>query len=108
MVAVRAARERSGHIATLIDTTLGSQFTLAGRIQPRAPVEPARNALIGSADAGAKSEDGFIWFMNSRGTDDLSLHFQTGDGANGADYYTAPNVLTADVWQHVAVVVDRT
>jgi hypothetical protein len=96
-----------GDIATLPDTTLGATFTLAAWVKPRTPVDTARNALIGSAYAGATSEPGFIWFMNSQGTDDLSLHFQTGDGANGADYHTLPNVLTADVWQHVAVVVDR-
>ncbi|HYQ02337.1 MAG TPA: LamG domain-containing protein [Polyangiaceae bacterium] len=96
-----------GDVATLVDTTLGAQFTLAAWVKPRTPVDTARNALIGSAYAGAKSEAGFIWFMNSQGTDDLSMHFQTGDGANGGDYYTQPNVLKADVWQHVAVVVDR-
>lgn len=101
------AADFGGPAATLLETTLGSKFTLAAWVKPRSPVETARNAIIGSANAGAQTEAGFIWFMNSQGTDDLSLHFQTGDGGNGTDFHTAAGALEADVWQHVAVVVDR-
>jgi hypothetical protein len=101
------AADFGGPAATLLETTLGNKLTLAAWIKPRSPVETARNSIIGSANAGAQSEPGFIWFMNSQGTADLSLHFQTGDGTNGADFHTAAGVLKADVWQHVAVVVDR-
>jgi hypothetical protein len=68
-------------------------------------VSGIRTLLSNSADRF--ETDGFRYFVNSNGSSDRKIVFETGNGASGAQASTLPNAAPSQAWHHVVAVVDR-
>lgn len=83
---------------------LGNQFTFAAWIRPR---DQDDGAII--ANSGSSISDGFRFFVNKWATSppDGSIALETANGTT-AEYAGAPaGTIAYDVWQHIAVTMDR-
>jgi len=52
-------------------------------------------------------ENGFKFFINTFGSNDRRIVFETGNGASGADALSVAGNVTADRWHHIVVAVNR-
>jgi len=85
----------------------GSTFTITAWIYP--VVNASINGLLTNGSANVDTA-GFKFAWNSWQTSNKRLLFETGDGTPGNWQVpnTVDNVVTSGVWQHVAVIFDRT
>ncbi|MEM8782224.1 MAG: glycosyl hydrolase [Planctomycetota bacterium] len=83
---------------------LGARFTLMAWVK----VHPKTNThtVLANSTSGY-SRNGFRLLVNSYGTNDGALLFQTGNGWQGANLKTASGVIAENTWYHVAVSVNR-
>ncbi len=55
----------------------------------------------------SSSSDGFAFYVNSSGTSDGKLVFETGNGTNAATATSILGAVSTGVWHHVVAVIDR-
>jgi hypothetical protein len=84
---------------------VGSSFTISVWLNMAAGITQIRT-LIASSDDGATT-DGFRFFVNSNGTADRRVRFETGNGSATNSAITPMNAIPAAQWTHVAALVDR-
>ncbi len=82
----------------------GERFSLVMWVKPRAH---ATSLVLAATSPGGYAAAGWRFFINSFGTGDGKLLFESGDGQSGATAATAAGRIVPDRWQQVAVVVDR-
>ncbi len=85
---------------------VGDTFTLSAWIRPDSAGSGIQTIVANSAQGAATA--GFRFFINTSGTQDGSIIFETGNGTNGAAASTLPGTINFDEWNHVAVEVNRT
>jgi hypothetical protein len=86
-------------------TDVGDTFTIEAWVKPDS--SGTKIQTIAANSVGGSSTDGFRFFINSSGTTDGSIHFETGNGSSGNAAITSTGVINFDQWNHVAVEVDR-
>jgi hypothetical protein len=86
---------------------LGANFTLGGWVNLNSPVNAQINTIMATSTAGL-SADGFKLFVNTFGTNDRALHFESGDGTSGCGKFTAAGAVPAGRWAHIAAAVSST
>ncbi|MHC5112450.1 MAG: DUF2341 domain-containing protein, partial [Planctomycetota bacterium] len=96
----------SGDYIDFPSTDFGNNFTISAWIKPDATGTGIQTIVANSASGS--DTDGFRFFVNTVGTEDGTIRFETGTGAAGNSANTAAGVINFDEWNHVAVVVDRT
>ncbi|HLX70543.1 MAG TPA: DUF2341 domain-containing protein, partial [Verrucomicrobiae bacterium] len=84
---------------------LGPTFTLSAWVK----VDPSATNIqtIWANKASSFNSAGFALFINSFNTADQRVLLETGNGVNGVDAETVPNVLTPGQWHRVTAVVDE-
>ena len=96
--------------AGLIDfttvTDVGNIFTISAWIKPDSTGSNTIKTIASNSAAGSTT-NGFRFFMNSSGTNDRKILFETGNGTLGNSASTAVGAVSFDQWNHVAVTVDR-
>jgi hypothetical protein len=100
-----SALEGTGGAATVPAFELSDRFTVMAWVRPGFPFVDLRQVLLATSAAGAASP-GFALGFNRLGGDGR-LWFQVGDGSTGCERFTAPGLLSAATWAHVAVTVRR-
>ena len=95
-----------GSIDFTTATDVGNTFTISAWIKPDSTGSNtiktiASNSVVGNAT------DGFRFFMNTSGTNDRKILFETGNGSATDTAQTAVGAVTFDQWNHVAVTVNR-
>ena len=84
---------------------LGDEFTLAMWV--KIPSDRSNiQTIIANGNSGSNA-DGFKMMVNSYGTTDRTISFETGDGSNSAITRTNPNLFQFDRWNYVALIVNR-
>ncbi|MDJ0878497.1 MAG: DUF2341 domain-containing protein [Halieaceae bacterium] len=84
---------------------VGDTFTVSAWIRPDSAGDSIQTILANSAQGASAA--GFRLFINSSGTEDGSIHFETGNGSNGDSAISNLGVINFDAWNHVAVEVNR-
>jgi hypothetical protein len=84
---------------------LGTQFTFASWVYIPSGTSNIRN-LIANTTSGASS-NGFKISVNTYGTSDRKIILETGNGTQFAHTVTAASTFLFDVWNHVAVTVNK-
>jgi hypothetical protein len=85
---------------------LGPSFTLSAWVK----VDPSANSIqtIWANKPGGWNSAGFALYVNSYNTSDQRVILETGDGVNGINASTVPNVVTPGQWHRVTAVVNET
>jgi hypothetical protein len=86
-------------------TDVGDTFTISAWIKPDS-TGTSIQTIAANSGSGANT-DGFRFFINSSGTEDGRILFETGNGGASNTAKTAVNVINFDEWNHIAVEVDR-
>ncbi|MCP4090136.1 MAG: DUF2341 domain-containing protein, partial [Gammaproteobacteria bacterium] len=86
-------------------TDVGDSFTISVWIKPDS--SSTNIQTIASNSSSGNATDGFRFFINSNGTNDGKILFETGNGIDGNGADTATGVINFDQWNHVTVEVDR-
>ncbi len=84
---------------------VGDSFTISAWVRPDSTGDSIQT-IVANSGQGA-STDGFRFFINTSGTEDGSILFETGNGTNGDSATSTMGVINFDEWNHVAVEVDR-
>ena len=82
-------------------------FTISAWIKPHSSAGNGIHTIAANSGQG-NSTNGWRFFVNSSGTSDGRIFFETGNGSNGNSASTASGVINFDQWNHVSVVVNRT
>jgi hypothetical protein len=82
----------------------GDSFTISLWVHPTG--RSTLSTLVSNASGGGMT-NGFRWFINSYGTSDRAVLFETGTGRETSAAITRRGVVRYDQWNHLAVVVDR-
>ncbi|HEY2084215.1 MAG TPA: DUF2341 domain-containing protein [Verrucomicrobiae bacterium] len=85
---------------------VGAAFTLSAWVK----VDPSASSIqtIWANKPGGWNSAGFALYVNTYQTSDQRLILETGDGVNGINASTVPNVVTPGQWHRVTAVVDKT
>ncbi|HUU74194.1 MAG TPA: DUF2341 domain-containing protein, partial [Burkholderiales bacterium] len=95
----------SGDYIDFPSTDFGNNFTISAWVKPDSAGSGIQTIVANSASGS--DTDGFRFFINTVGTEDGAIRFETGNGPSGNSAKTAAGVINFDEWNHVAVVVDR-
>ena len=87
-------------------TNVGNSFTISAWIKPDS--SGTQIQAIAANSSNGSNTNGFRFFLNSSGTTDGKIRFETGNGGSSNSAETATGVINLDEWNHVAVTVDRT
>jgi len=85
---------------------LGNEFTLALWVylpSSSANIQP----LFSNMQAGNGSDNGFSFYVNSYGSTDGMIRFETSDGNSKKWLYSQPGVFQFNRWNHLAITVNR-
>ncbi|HEX4264255.1 MAG TPA: DUF2341 domain-containing protein [Verrucomicrobiae bacterium] len=85
---------------------VGTAFTLSAWVK----VDPSASSIqtIWANKQGGWNSAGFALYVNSYQTSDQRLILETGDGVDGINASTVPNVVTPGQWHRVTASVDET
>ena len=82
-----------------------SSFTIAAWV--KADSTQTNSQTVAANTSGGATANGFKLLVNTNGTTDRKIIFETGNGTFNNSASTAAGVCAFDQWNHVAVVVDR-
>lgn len=82
----------------------GDDFTFTAWVYPRA--EYSINCLASNCGANTATA-GFKLGWNNWNTQNLRMNIEAGNGSSGGTVSTSTSVITENVWQHIAYVINR-
>lgn len=85
---------------------LGGEFTIMMLAKLPSPLPTAQLALLANSPSGLTA-NGFRLYVNSPGTHDGKLIFETGDGSAGLAATSTASAITGGAWLHIAVTVNK-
>jgi biopolymer transport protein ExbB len=91
------------NLATL---DVGNAFTISVWLNLDADSTAVIKTLVANSQSNF-NRDGWRFFVNTSGTADRKVLFETGDGTNGSSLETAIDAVSAGSWTQVVAVIDR-